>query len=66
MNKGKARAEGWSTLATATWPKSGEDPPRKLAALAASEREGIAGAAKVETNNGTMIEEDETSLPAHG
>ena len=61
-----ARAEGWSTLATATWPEFREAPPRKRAEQDASERADIAAAAKVETNHGTIIDEDETALPAHG
>ena len=62
----KARAEGWSTIATATWPEFREGPPRKLAVQDASERVDIAAAANVETNHGTIIDEDETALPAHG
>ena len=55
-----------STLATAAWPEFREGPARKLAAQDASERADIAAAAKVETNHGTIIDEDETALPAHG
>ena len=60
------KAAGVSKLATAMLLATQDNPPRELAALAASERAGKAGAVKVDKNNGTFPEEVETGLPADG